>query len=218
MKKLLAMLMAAAFALTAAVAVSAEISFSADEPTDLGEFLLEVGPGEEEMTEHTGTFSNLAQGGASFCNKAEGVARYEFEVEKDGVYAFVVEYIAREGKARSIDVAIDSQDNNQWVDLVEGAADDNHFATITYELTAGKHNFFIMAPTGFDDNEVKSCDVYGWDLYLVEEIVPETEAETVVVEEAPVVEAAPQTLDAGIAAVVVALVSAAGYTIGKKNR
>ena len=91
MKKLLAMLMAAAFALTAAATVSAEISFSADEPTDLGEFLLEVGPGEEEMTEHTGTFSNLAQGGASCCNKAEGVARYEFEVEKDGVYAFVVE-------------------------------------------------------------------------------------------------------------------------------
>lgn len=218
MKKLLAVIMAAVCVMFTAVAVSAEISFSADEPTDLGEFILEVGPGEEEMTEHTGTFSNLTAGGTSFCNKAEGVARYEFEVEKDGVYAFVVEYIAREGKARSIDVALDSQTNNQWVDLLEGAADDNHFATITYELTAGKHNFFIMAPTGFDDNEVKSCDVYGWDLYLVEEILPETEAETVVVEEAPAVEAAPQTFDAGIIAAVVALVSAAGYTIGKKNR
>ena len=218
MKKLLAVIMAAVCVMFTAVAVSAEISFSADEPTDLGEFILEVGPGEEEMTEHTGTFSNLTAGGASFCNKTEGVARYEFEVEKDGVYAFVVEYIAREGKARSIDVALDSQTNNQWVDLVEGAADDNHFAIITYELTAGKHNFFIMAPTGFDDNEVKSCDVYGWDLYLVEEILPETEAETVVVEEAPAVEAAPQTFDAGIIAAVVALVSAAGYTIGKKNR
>lgn len=218
MKKLLAVIMAAVCVMFTAVAVSAEISFSADEPTDLGEFILEVGPGEEEMTEHTGTFSNLTAGGTSFCNKTEGVARYEFEVEKDGVYAFVVEYIAREGKARSIDVALDSQTNNQWVDLLEGAADDNHFATITYELTAGKHNFFIMAPTGFDDNEVKSCDVYGWDLYLVEEILPETEAETVVVEEAPAVEAAPQTFDAGIIAAVVALVSAAGYTIGKKNR
>lgn len=217
MKKFLAMLMAAVCVLCTAVAVSAEISFSETEPTGLGEFLLEYGPGEEEMTEHTGNFSNLTAGGTSFCNKMEGVARYEFEVEKDGIYSFVIEYVARDDKARSIDVAIDSQTNNQWVDLIE--SQDHRWATITYELTAGTHSFFIMAPTGFDDSTVKSCDVYGWDLYLTEEIVPETEAETVAVEEAvPEVEAAPQTLDAGIAAAVVALVSAAGYTIGKKNR
>ena len=216
MKKLLAVLMAAVCILGTAIAVSAEISFSADEPADVGEFLLEYGPGEEEMTEHGGNFSNLATGGASFCNKMDGWARYEFTVEKDGIYAFVVEYIAREGKARSIDVALDSKDNNQWVDLLEGAADDNHFATITYELTAGTHSFFIMAPTGFDDDTVKSCDVYGWDLYLVEEIVPETEAETVAAaEEAP---AAPQTFDAGIVAAVASLVAAAGYAVSKKSR
>ena len=214
MKKFLAMLMAAICVLTAAVAVSAEISFTADEPADVGEFLLEYGPGEEEMTEHGGNFSNLAVGGGSFCNKSEGWARYEFSVEKDGIYAFVVEYIAREGKARSIDVALDSKDNNQWVDLVEGAADDNHFAIITYELTAGTHSFFIMAPTGFDDDAVKSCDVYGWDLYLVEEIVPEPEI-VEVPEETP---AAPQTFDAGIIAVVSAVVAAAGYAVSKKSR
>lgn len=214
MKKLLAMLMAVVCVLGTSIAVSAEISFSADEPADVGEFLLEYGPGEEEMTEHGGNFSNLAEGGASFCNKMDGWARYEFSVEKDGIYAFVVEYIAREGKARSIDVALDSRDNNQWVDLLEGAADDNHFATITYELTAGTHSFFIMAPTGFDDDAVKSCDVYGWDLYLVEEIVPEPEI-VEVPEEAP---AAPQTFDAGIIAAVAAVVTAAGYAVSKKSR
>ncbi|MBE6614940.1 MAG: hypothetical protein E7631_06520 [Ruminococcaceae bacterium] len=216
MKKLLAMIMAAVCVLGAAVAVSAEISFSETEPKDIGEFLLEYGPGEEEMTEHGGNFSNLATGGQSFCNKMDGWARYEFSVDVDGVYAFVVDYIAREGKARSIDVAIDDKGNNQWVDLVEAGPEDHRYAIITAELTAGKHNFFIMAPTGFDDDAVKSCDVYGWDLYLVEEIVPETEAETVAAaEEAP---AAPQTFDAGIVAAVASLVAAAGYAVSKKSR
>ena len=215
MKKLFAMLMAAVCALTAAIAVSAEISFSETDPTDIGEFLLEYGPGEEEMTEHGGNFSNLAQGGVSFCNKMDGWARYEFSVEKDGVYAFVIDYIAREGKARSIDVAIDDKANNKWVDLVEAGAEDHRYAIITEELTAGTHNFFIMAPTGFDDDTVKSCDIYGWDLYLVEEIV-ETEAETVAA--ADEVTAAPQTFDAGIIAAAAAVVTAAGYAVSRKSR
>lgn len=215
MKKLFVCLMTVACVLCTAVSAAGEITYRDSKPKDLGEFLLEVGPGEEEMTEHTGNFANLTTGGDSFCNKSEGVARYEFTVEKDGVYSFVVEYVARDDKDRSIDVALDSETNNQFVDLEE--SNDHRWAVIPYELTAGTHNFYIMAPTGFDDSTVKSCDIYGWDLYLTEEIVEtETEAETVTVEESVTV--APQTLDTGIVAVVATVVSAAGYAVGKKRR
>lgn len=217
MKKLFVCLMAVACVLCTAVSAAGEITYRDSEPDDLGDMILEVGPGEEEMTEHTGNFSNLAEGGVSFCNKSEGVARYEFSVEKDGIYSFVVEYVAREDKDRSIDVALDSETNNQWVDLAE--SNDHRWAVIPYELTAGTHSFYIMAPTGFDDSVVKSCDIYGWDLYLTEEIVetePATEAETAIVEETVTV--APQTLDAGIVAAVAAVVSVAGYAVGKKRR
>lgn len=218
MKKLFVCLMAIVCVLSTTVLAAGDITFRDSEPDDLGEFVLEVGPGEEEMTEHTGDFANLTAGGGSFCNKMEGVARYEFTVEKDGIYSFVVEYVARDDKDRSIDVALDSVTNNQWVDLAE--SNDHRWAVIPYELTAGKHDFYIMAPTGFDDSVVKSCDIYGWDLYLTEELVEETvietEAETAAAEETVVT--APQTWDAGIVAAVAAIVSAAGYTIGKKAR
>ena len=81
-------------------------------------------------------------------------------------------------------------------------------------------NAGLYAPSGMDDSELKSCDVYNVALFLTREAVAETEPETVetVAEAAAetVVEA-PKTFDAGVIAAIAAIVSAAGYACVKKH-
>ncbi len=168
MKKVLSLVILAAMLFVMTVGVCAAVTFSSAKPSHIGTLILSKGPNGSEMTEQGGTFSNLKDiGGVSFCNQKDSFARYEFQVEKAGTYTFVVEYIARPDAKRFFDYAIDNKANPVSVDLEEST--DKRFALITANLKMGKHNFFLMAPTGFDGNTVQSCDIYGWSLYLTKE-------------------------------------------------
>ena len=105
-----------------------------------------------------------------------------------------------------------------FIDLEE--SDEQRSVIGEIELTAGKHQFYVYAPSGMDDSELKSCDVYNVALFLTKEAVAETEPETVetVAEAAAetVVEA-PKTFDAGVIAAIAAVISAAGYACAKKH-
>ena len=202
MKKLTVILLAMLM-IACAVIPAAAVTFKTAAPTDVGTLILKKGPTSKEMTEYSGTFSNLKENGTSFCNKKDSVARYEFSVEKAGTYTFVIEYIARPDKARYVNYAIDDKAKAVRIDLEENA--EKRYALITAELKAGKHNFYIMAPTDFDDSKIKSCDIYGWSLYLTKEAAATTKATTKAPAATP---ASPATFDAAI--ILAAVVSAAG--------
>ena len=199
MKKITVILMALLL-IACAIIPAAAVAFKTAKPTDAGTLVLQKGPTSKEMTEHSGTFSNLKEDGTSFCNKKDSVARYEFTVEKAGTYTFAIEYVARPDKARYVNYAIDDKAKAVRIDLEE--SEDHRFALITADLTAGKHNFYIMAPTDFDNDKIKSCDIYGWSLYLTKEAAAATT-------KAPTATpASPATFD--IAVVLATVVSAAG--------
>ena len=205
MKRILALLMLAAMLAVMAVSVAAAPTFASAKPAP-GTLILEKGPNSSEMTKHSGTFSNLKDtGGASYCHKKDAVAQYDITVEKDGTYTFVVEYIARPDKTRFFDYQIDDG-KSTLVDLEESA--DKRWVSITADLKAGKHTFYLKAPTGFDDSVIKSCDIYGWALYLTKE-APKAAAPT----------DAPATSDTVFAAVALLAVSAtAAIVITKKQK
>ena len=211
MKKFTVILMAILMIACAILPASA-VTFKTAAPTDVGTLVLKKGPTSKEMTEYSGTFSNLKEDGTSFCNKKDSVARYEFSVEKAGTYTFVIEYVARPDKARYVNYAIDDKAKAVRIDLEENA--DHRFALITAELKAGKHNFYIMAPTDFDDSKIKSCDVYGWSLYLTKEAAATTKATTKAPAATP---ASPATFDAAVILAVVAATAGAGVVVSKKK-
>ena len=211
MKKFTVILMAILMIACAILPASA-VTFKTAAPTDVGTLVLKKGPTSKEMTEYSGTFSNLKEDGTSFCNKKDSVARYEFSVEKAGTYTFVIEYVARPDKARYVNYAIDDKAKAVRIDLEENA--DHRFALITAELKAGKHNFYIMAPTDFDNDKIKSCDVYGWSLYLTKEAAATTKATTKAPAATP---ASPATFDAAVILAVVAATAGAGVVVSKKK-
>ena len=203
MKRVLSLIMLAVMLTVLAIGVSAAPTFASAKPAP-GTLVFEKGPTSKDMTEHTGTFSNLSETGKSFCNKKDSSARYEFTVDKAGTYTFVVEYIARPDKNRFFDYQIDDG-KSTIIDLEESA--DKRWVSITADLTAGKHNFYLKAPTGFDDSVVKSCDIYGWGLYLTKEAPKEAPKD------------APATSDTVFAAVaLLALSATAAIVITKKQK
>lgn len=147
---------------------------------------------------------NLASGGTSYCLKRDTSAWYEFEVSEKTDVTFYVGYIARVGSNRGLDYAVDDPngENRVFMDLVEN--DSQRWVSSTFTVDAGKHTFYLYAPTGMDDSTLKSCDVYTVELYgtpaaveeTAEPAVEETPVETVeeapleepVVEETPVAE------------------------------
>lgn len=141
---------------------------------------------------------NLAAGGTAYCLKRDTSTWYDFEVSEKTDVTFYVGYIARTGSNRGLDYAIDDPngENRVYMDLVEN--DSQMWASATFTVEAGKHSFYLYAPTDMDDSTLKSCDVYTIELYGVpsaaeatatEEVTPEPIAveEPVVIEE-PAVE------------------------------
>ena len=164
---------------------------------------------------------NLASGGTSYCLKNDTSTWYEFEVDSLTEVTFYIGYIARTGANRGLDYAIDDPngENRIFIDLAESA--DQQWVSGTFTVDAGKHNFYLYAPTGMDDSTLKSCDVYTVELYAtaygtptapetteepVVEEVPAAEPEPVmeeVVEEAPAEEAVEKPVEVPAAAIVV---------------
>lgn len=217
MKKLLTFIVTTAMLLSLAViGVSADATYSDTKPSGLGEEIFDKGAALEDITEQSGSnIHNLASGGTSFCVKADSWVRYEFDLDVAGTYTFVVTYIARDsGADRGADYAIDSPDNRTTLDLEQ--SDDTRYAIITEELDAGTHSFYWLAPTGFDDTNLKSNDCYGVALYLTEAAPAETEAPADAAEAA---EASPQTADVTVIATVVLAVSATAaiIVVGKRH-
>ena len=217
MKKLLTFIVTTAMLLSLAViGVSADATYSDTKPSGLGEEIFDKGAALEDITEQSGSnIHNLASGGSSFCVKADSWVRYEFDLDVAGTYTFVVTYIARDsGTDRGADYAIDSPDNRTTLDLEQ--SDDTRYAIITEELDAGTHSFYWLAPTGFDDTNLKSNDCYGVALYLTEAAPAETEAPAGAAEAA---EASPQTADVTVIATVVLAVSATAaiIVVGKRH-
>lgn len=217
MKKLLTFIVTTAMLLSLAViGVSADATYSDTKPSGLGEEIFDKGAALEDITEQSGSnIHNLASGGTSFCVKADSWVRYEFDLDVAGTYTFVVTYIARDsGTDRGADYAIDSPDNRTTLDLEQ--SDDTRYAIITEELDAGTHSFYWLAPTGFDDTNLKSNDCYGVALYLTEAAPAETEAPADAAEAA---ETAPQTADITVIATVVLAVSATAaiIVVGKRH-
>lgn len=207
MKKILSFALVALMLLSMATvaAAFADAKFDAAAPTGLGTEVFKAGPDKKETSVSGGNNSNLADGGTSFCNKADGYVGYEFNAPKDGTYSFVIEYVARPDKARYQGYSLDSETGTlKTIDLEENA--DHRFATVTEELKAGKHTFFFRAPENFDDSAVKSCDIYGLTVYLTKEAAAKPAAST-----------AAATPDMTAAAVVVLAASAAALIVAKKK-
>lgn len=222
MKKLLTFIVTTAMLLSLAViGVSADATYSDTKPSGLGEEIFDKGAALEDITEQSGSnIHNLASGGTSFCVKADSWVRYEFDLDVAGTYTFVVTYIARDsGTDRGADYAIDSPDNRTTLDLEQ--SDDTRYAIITEELDAGTHSFYWLAPTGFDDTNLKSNDCYGVALYLTEAAPAETEApaDAASTDGAASAEASPQTADVTVIATVVLAVSATAaiIVVGKRH-
>jgi len=105
---------------------------------------------------------NLASGGTSYCLKRDTSAWYEFEVAEKTDVTFYVGYIARDGANRGLDYAVDNG-ARIFMDIPESA--DQQWVSATFTVDAGKHTFYLYAPTGMDDSTLKSCDIYTIELY-----------------------------------------------------
>lgn len=125
---------------------------------------------------------NLASGGSAYCLKRDTSTWYDFEVSEKTDVTFYVGYIARTGSNRGLDYAVDDPngENRVFMDLVEN--DSLMYASATFTVEAGKHSFYLYAPTAMDDSSLKSCDVYTIELYGVPSVA---EAVAEAVEEAP---------------------------------
>ncbi|MGN1410631.1 MAG: hypothetical protein ACI4XJ_10730 [Eubacteriales bacterium] len=109
---------------------------------------------------------NFADGGSAYCPKNDTCVWYDFEVKEKTDVTFIIDYIARDGGAnRGVDYAVDGANgaNRVFIDLIESS--EHQWVVGTFTVEAGKHSFYVYAPTGMDDTTLKSCDVYGVELY-----------------------------------------------------
>ncbi len=219
MKKIISLLALVMTFAMLATCVSAEI-YSVDEILPDGEELFNLSSDQNNISGYRGEIGtnlfNLASGGDAYCCKMDTTVWYDFTVPSDGTVTFVIDYIARDGGAnRGLDWSLDDAEGTKrvFMDLEESA--DHRFVSDSFDVTAGKHTFYVYAPSGMDDSTLKSCDVYNVALYF--EAAPETEAETVAPVDDVVVEAAPQTFDVLTVAAVAAVVSLTGYVASKKR-
>ncbi len=208
MKKIITIIISIVMLLTlSSFTVFASVSYSDKAPNDLGKLIIKAGPTTNDITESSGSVINLSESCTSFCPKSDCWVRYEFSAEKAGDYTFVIEYIARPGKTRGLDYAIDSIDPGRRVLLKLEQSEDKRYAIVLEKLEVGTHSVYFFCPTGFDDTELKSCDVYGISVYLTKE----AEVETTLSD-------APKTADtAMLAAFAFALSATAAIVVAKKH-
>lgn len=197
-----------------AIGVSADVSFSKTIPDNIGTLVMQKGAALEDIAESKGTVPELKAGGGHFCCKADCWVRYEFKAEKAGTYTFAVQYAApANAETRAINYSIDSAEvsKQQFVklDFTDPGSDysTKWYNLVTAELSAGTHSFYILTPTGFDNNKIKSCNIHGLSVYLTKEAAP-----------AKVTTTAPKTADTAIISVAALAVSAAAAVVISKKR
>ena len=163
------------------ISMSAITAFAADggqefttyteSPDTPGEELLFVTGDMDELTGYDAKggigvdLYNLASGGTAYCLKNDTSTWYDFEVGEKTDVTFYIGYIARPGSNRGIDYSVDDPkgEHRVFIDLEESA--DQQWVSGTFTVEAGKHTFYLYAPTGMDDSNLKSCDVYTIELY-----------------------------------------------------
>lgn len=163
------------------ISMSAITAFAADggqefttyteSPDTPGEELLFVTGDMDELTGYDAKggigvdLYNLASGGTAYCLKNDTSTWYDFEVGEKTDVTFYIGYIARPGSNRGIDYSVDDPkgEHRVFIDLEESA--DQQWVSGTFTVEAGKHTFYLYAPTGMDDSTLKSCDVYTIELY-----------------------------------------------------
>lgn len=163
------------------ISMSAITAFAADggqefttyteSPDTPGEELLFVTGDMDELTGYDAKggigvdLHNLASGGTAYCLKNDTSTWYDFEVSEKTDVTFYIGYIARPGSNRGIDYSVDDPkgEHRVFIDLEESA--DQQWVSGTFTVEAGKHTFYLYAPTGMDDSNLKSCDVYTIELY-----------------------------------------------------
>ena len=163
------------------ISMSAITAFAADggqefttyteSPDTPGEELLFVTGDMDELTGYDAKggigvdLHNLASGGTAYCLKNDTSTWYDFEVGEKTDVTFYIGYIARPGSNRGIDYSVDDPkgEHRVFIDLEESA--DQQWVSGTFTVEAGKHTFYLYAPTGMDDSSLKSCDVYTIELY-----------------------------------------------------
>ena len=167
----------AAFMLFSVFAVSAsavsKVTFVNTVPKNIGTLVLKMGANSTDAAEvfdKQNIYSLYpAPEGTNFCLKGNAWARYDFDLEMSGRYALAFEFVARTGSDRAIDYAVDNPDDRVFVKLDPCADNNDHrIAIVELDLTAGSHSIWFCSPTGFDDSTIKSCDFYGFELYLKE--------------------------------------------------
>ena len=148
-----------------------EITTYTESPDTPGEELLFVTGDMDELTGYDAKggigvdLYNLASGGTAYCLKNDTSTWYDFEVGEKTDVTFYIGYIARPGSNRGIDYSVDDPkgEHRVFIDLEESA--DQQWVSGTFTVEAGKHTFYLYAPTGMDDSNLKSCDVYTIELY-----------------------------------------------------
>lgn len=161
-------------------------------------------------------------------NDGKGDFSIEFEVDEDGIYDIGVTLMGwTKSVPRSTNFTVDGAPN---IYMMFDYEDDStqkipqYLTGAQMELKAGKHTFTLSLAADFDDNTVKSlyCDNFFYhkasDIPVeteAPETVEETVAETVAVEARTV--AAPQTMDAGVFAVIAMVTALGGYAASKKR-
>ncbi len=148
-----------------------EFTTYTESPDTPGEELLFVTGDMDELTGYDAKggigvdLYNLASGGTAYCLKNDTSTWYDFEVGEKTDVTFYIGYIARPGSNRGIDYSVDDPkgEHRVFIDLEESA--DQQWVSGTFTVEAGKHTFYLYAPTGMDDSNLKSCDVYTIELY-----------------------------------------------------
>lgn len=173
---------------------------------------------------------NLAEGGNAFCVKTDSYVWFDFEAPSDGVYTFAFEYVARTGANRAMNIVIDPTDptddaEQTFIPLDPCDDNDDHrFCIFEATLFAGPHSFYFCDATGFDDSTIKSCDTYGFQVFLTEELdLTEDDEEEAAADAAEVAETAaeaPKTTAAAtadLAVVAVVALIGSGVVLGKRR-
>lgn len=150
-----------------------------------------------------------------------------FDVEEDGIYDIGVTLMGwTKSVPRSTNMTVDGA---PFVYVMFDYEDDStqkvpqYLTGLQMELTKGTHTFTLSLASDFDDSTVKSLYYDNFFYRKASDIPVETEPETVAetvavpVAEAPVVEKAPQTMDAGVFAAIAAITALSGYVASKKR-
>jgi len=151
------------------VEVRGDFAFFDTYPEIKGEEVISVKSDLDDVSGYKGEINvnlhNLASGGNGYCPKMDTCVWYTFEAKESGMYTFLIEYVARNGAERGVDYSLDDPDGTKrvYIDLVE--TDEHGYVTGSFYAEKGTHDFYVYAPTGMDDTNLKSCDVYWVSVY-----------------------------------------------------